>query len=58
MNGSVPNSDKLTVRNIVRRHHMEPAPQRRKAGMSWTQFLKIHWEILAAADFFTVEVAT
>jgi len=50
--------DKLTVRNILRRHHMEPAPQRRKAGMSWAQFLKLHWDVLAATDFFTVEVAT
>jgi transposase InsO family protein len=50
--------DKLTVRNILRRNHMEPAPQRRKAGMSWAQFLKMHWEVLAATDFFTVEVAT
>ena len=49
--------DKITVRNILRRHHMEPAPQRRKAGMSWAQFLKLHWEVLAATDFFTVEVA-
>jgi len=50
--------DKLTVRNILRRHHMDPAPQRRKAGMSWAQFLQLHWEVLAATDFFTVEVAT
>ncbi len=50
--------DKLTVRNILRRHHMDPAPQRRKTGMSWAQFLKMHWEVLAATDFFTVEVAT
>src|SRR5207244_12214828 len=50
--------DKLTVRNILRRHHREPAPQRRKAGMSWAQFLKLHWEVLAATDFFTVGVAT
>ncbi len=50
--------DAITVRNILRRHHMEPAPQRRKAGMSWAQFLKLHWEVLAATDFFTVEVAT
>jgi putative transposase len=50
--------DKLTVRNILRRHHVEPAPQRRKGGMGWTQFLKLHWEVLAATDFFTVEVAT
>ena len=38
--------DTLTVRNILRRHHLEPAPQRRKAGMSWEQFLKLHWEVL------------
>jgi putative transposase len=50
--------DKITVRNILRRYHMDPAPQRRKAGMSWQQFLKIHWDVLAATDFFTVEVAT
>src|ERR671935_134231 len=50
--------DKLTVRNILRRHHLEPAPQRRKGGMGWAQFLKRHWEVLAATDFFTVEVAT
>jgi putative transposase len=49
--------DKLTVRNILRRHHRDPAPQRRKAGMSWTQFLKLHGEVLAATDFFTVAVA-
>jgi hypothetical protein len=46
--------DKITVRNILRRHHMEPAPQRRKAGMRWAQFLMMHWEVLAATDFFTV----
>ena len=50
--------DKLTVRNILRRHHLEPAPQRRKSGMGWAQFLTLHWEVLAATDFFTVEVVT
>jgi putative transposase len=50
--------DKITVRNILRRHHLEPAPQRRQAGMPWAQFLKMHWEVLAAMDFFTVEVMT
>lgn len=50
--------EKLTVRNILRRHHLEPAPQRRQGGMSWAQFLKRHWEVLAATDFFTVEVVT
>jgi putative transposase len=50
--------DPITVRNILRRYHLEPAPQRRKGGMSWSQFLKLHWDVLAATDFFTVEVAT
>ena len=26
--------------------------------MSWDQFLKLHYEVLAATDFFAVEVAT
>jgi glycine/D-amino acid oxidase-like deaminating enzyme len=34
--------DAITVRNILRRPHLEPAPQRRKAGMSWQKFLKLH----------------
>src|SRR5262245_29240884 len=50
--------DKITVRNIVCRHHLEPPPQRRQAGMSWAQFLKQHWEVLTATDFFTLEVTT
>jgi transposase InsO family protein len=50
--------DKITVRNILRRHHIDPAPKRRQSGMSWSQFLKLHWDVLAATDFFTVEVAT
>jgi transposase InsO family protein len=50
--------DKITVRNILRRHHMDPASIRRTGGMSWAQFLKLHWGVLAATDFFTVEVAT
>ena len=49
---------KLTVRNILRRHLLEPTPQRRQAGMNWVQFLKLHWEVLAAIDFFMGEVPT
>jgi hypothetical protein len=48
----------ITMRNILRPHYLEPAPQRRKAGMSWQQFLRIHWEALDATDFFMVEGAT
>src|SRR5712691_11384163 len=50
--------DKITVRNILRRHLLDPAPKRSETGMSWTQFIKMHWAVLAATDFFTVEVAT
>ena len=32
-----------------------PAPERGKRT-TWSQFLKSHWDVLAAADFFTVEV--
>jgi hypothetical protein len=47
---------KITVRHILRRHHIAPAPKRRQGGMSWSQFLKMHGEVLAATDFFTAEV--
>jgi phosphoglycerate dehydrogenase-like enzyme len=32
-------------------------PEREKRT-SWTTFLKAHWEVMAATDFFTVEVWT
>jgi len=46
-----------TVRNILKRHGIEPAPLREKRT-SWKTFLKAHWEVMAATDFFTVEVWT
>jgi len=45
--------DKITVRNILRRHHLDPAPQRCQRGMSWAQFVTIHWAVLSATDFCT-----
>jgi len=36
---------------------MEPAPEWRQ-GMTWMEFLKTHWDVLAATDFFTVELWT
>jgi putative transposase len=45
------------VRNSLRRPHMEPAPQRRTPGRSGAPFLTRHWDVPAATDFFTVEVA-
>jgi len=46
-----------TIARILKDHGIEPAPHRRK-GMSWATFLKSHWEVLAATDFFTIEVMT
>ena len=46
-----------TIANILKQHGIEPAPERCKKT-TWQQFLQAHWEALAAADFFTVEVWT
>ncbi len=44
-----------TVRNILKEHGIVPAPERRKR-VPWSTFLRSHWDCIAAADFFTVEV--
>ncbi|MFN2202777.1 MAG: integrase core domain-containing protein [Caldilineaceae bacterium] len=44
---------RTTVANVLARHGIEPAPERKT---TWKQFLKQHWDVLAATDFFTVEV--
>ena len=46
-----------TVANILRDHGIVPAPER-GTKTTWAEFLKRHWEVLAATDFFTVEVFT
>ncbi len=46
-----------SVRRILLEHGLGPAPERLK-HMPWAKFLKVHWEGLAAADFFTIEVWT
>ena len=46
-----------TIANVVRGHGLEPAPNRAKKT-TWTEFLKTHSDVLAAADFFTVDVWT
>jgi hypothetical protein len=42
-----------SVRRILRRHRLGPAP--RRGGPSWTQFLRVQARGLLACDFFTVE---
>jgi len=46
-----------TIANILRQHGIEPAPEGQKRT-TWHDFLKAHWDVLAAADFFTVEAWT
>ena len=46
-----------TIATVLREHGLEPAPDRLKKT-TWTEFLKTHWEVLAATDFFTVDVWT
>jgi hypothetical protein len=42
---------------ILERHGIEPAPER-SGKTTWKEFLSRHWELIVAADFFTVEVWT
>ena len=46
-----------TVKRILQDHGIEPAPER-SLRTPWKTFLQAHWEGLAAADLFTVEVLT
>jgi transposase InsO family protein len=46
-----------TIAKILREAGIDPAPGRRK-GMTWREFLKMQWEVMAATDFFTAEVWT
>ena len=46
-----------TVKKILTRHGIEPAPEREK-HTSWANYLKAHRSVMAAADFFTVEAST
>jgi transposase InsO family protein len=48
---------RTTIRNVMLEHGLDPSPQRGK-GMSWAEFLAAHWDQIAAADFFTVELMT
>jgi putative transposase len=46
-----------TIANVLKEHGLEPAPER-KRKTTWREFLSRHWEVIVAADFFTVEVWT
>jgi transposase InsO family protein len=46
-----------TIANVLRRNGIEPAPERSKRT-TWSTFLKAHWKLFAARDFFSIEVWT
>ena len=46
-----------TVGNILRRHNIAPAPERSRTT-TWKEFIRSHMDVLAGADFFSVEVLT
>ena len=46
-----------TVGNVLRRHGIPPAPERKRTT-TWAEFIRTHLTLLAATDFFTVEVLT
>ncbi len=46
-----------TIANVLKGNGVEPAPERGKLTR-WSTFLKAHWKVFAASDFFDVEVWT
>jgi transposase InsO family protein len=44
-----------TVGNILKKHGIEPAPER-KRQTTWRTFLRAHWDCLGAIDFTTTEI--
>src|SRR3989442_9676425 len=43
-----------TIRNILKRHGIEPSPERARKT-TWKEFLQRHWEQIVATDFFTMD---
>ena len=46
-----------TVGNVLRRHGLPPAPER-KHTTTWATFVRTHEALRAGTDFFTAEVLT
>jgi putative transposase len=46
-----------TIAAILQRHGIEPAPGRSRKR-TWKEFLVQHWDLIVAADFFTIEART
>src|SRR3954451_18402294 len=46
-----------TIAAILARNGIEPAPERERKT-TWKEFLTQHWDLIVAADFFTIEAWT
>src|SRR3954452_25247177 len=46
-----------TIAEILARNGIEPAPERERKT-TWKDFLEQHWDLIVAADFFTIEAWT
>jgi transposase InsO family protein len=46
-----------TVANVLKRHGLEPAPERERNG-TWREFIDRHRDVIWATDFLTAEVVT
>ncbi len=46
-----------TVRDVLKRQRVSPAPQRSQQGSNWRTFLSHYQDEILACDFFTVETA-
>jgi hypothetical protein len=46
-----------TVGNILKRHSIPPAPERKKT-MTWGEFIRVHLAVLRATDFFNSAVGS
>ena len=44
-----------TVGNILKRHGIPPAPERKKT-VTWGEFVRSHWDVFVATGFFNSEV--
>jgi putative transposase len=47
-----------TIRTVLQRHNVPPAPERSRQGSSWRTFLGHYKQQFLACDFFTVETLT
>jgi putative transposase len=46
---------RTTVRNVLLNHGYDPEPG---AKSTWKQFLRSHWDVIVACDFFSIELLT